>query len=1459
MEGCSFIFAAKSYFYAAKERKNYTMPRALALLCLVFLAAQLSAQSPHLESISIEQGLSQGFISDICQDSEGYLWFGTNSGLNRFDGYQFTVFKHDPYDPFSLPGDNVTALAEAGDFLCVLTLEGMSLMQRRSRRFYLLPQTKTLFRHTFCTLKRENDHTVWALSREYGTSLLYRISWAEPRRSVGGAAQLAQGKSWLEGVPLGEATVKVERKFEPLPVTGFSLSADGKILWLSTTDGQLHYQQLPTGTLTKLQAPMTMSALLPPGALGNQGVAVLSENHQTLMCFDLPKQAWQTWQIDGGQFEFLNFDTAKQTLWGIAGTEVWGFDLWKPPPAISRRHASHVLSVPEIALKGLTDRYGILWLGTNAKGIRKFNPNTGVFKNYLEKHSVNSQPFADSAGNIWLGKMDGDLFNRILDRSTGALRPYPVPEVMRDMFGANMVADSTGNFWFAGIHNGRSQPLLVRYEPASGKTESWVFPNECNGTNSPMRYDAAQNAVWIATARRLFRFDVASRQFATFDYSQLKLGCQPAHDLVQTADGSWWVALETGLLRIQPSSTAPSSTANHPPSTFFQNSPTDRNSLPANYVKSLLTDPADRHILWIGTAGRGLSRLDTRTNTFRHYTTETGLPDDVIYGILPDEENNLWLSTNKGLTCFTPSRGGGGGGSFRYFFKSDGLQDNEFNTHAFGKSAYSGELMFGGVNGLTVFHPKDLKANAQPPNVLISGLKINNLQLSPGDSSGLLSEGVEHTQALSLPHRKNNLTIQFFATDFTKPARNRFRFYLSHRDAFGRWGGEAEWSHEGFEHTAQYLNLPPGDYTFKVKGTNSEGVWNETPTTLRITIRPPWYGSWWAYAAYALLLAGGAWRFHRFQLARKLEHAETERLKDLDAFKSRFFTNITHEFRTPLTVILGISEQLLSRELGMAVGSQQWAVGSQQPEVRSKLGLIKRNGENLLRLINQILDLAKLQDNSLKINYVQGDVLPYLRYITESLHSLANAQNVMLKVESTEAQIVMDYDPERLLQIVHNLLSNAIKFTPSGGRVVLDIGILRYSDNDSRGDNIPISKYPNIRISISDTGVGIPPEDLLKVFDRFYQANNLEKAKAGGTGIGLSLTKELVKAMGGEISVESSTSPLGDRGVGTTFTVKLPITRNAQLASHPVTSPQLAENLGGTFPKPKAPLWGGTPSEKLPPKSDHEGKLSNHLLLIEDNPDVVEYLAACLGETYQLDFAYNGRAGIEKALETVPDLILSDVMMPEKDGFEVCDFLKNDERTSHIPIVLLTAKADVESRIAGLKRGADAYLAKPFHSEELLVTLANLLELRRKLQVKYGKLDIGVLRYSDIDGQTVGSTQYPIISISQYPPPDIEDAFLKKIRLCIGQNIGDTAFDGARLAKAMSLSEVQLYRKIKALTDKSTAIYIRSVRLHKGRELLLTTEMNVSEIAYEVGFDDPNYFSRTFSQEFGAPPSEVRK
>lgn len=513
---------------------------------------------------------------------------------------------------------------------------------------------------------------------------------------------------------------------------------------------------------------------------------------------------------------------------------------------------------------------------------------------------------------------------------------------------------------------------------------------------------------------------------------------------------------------------------------------------------------------------------------------------------------------------------------------------------------------------------------------------------------------------------------------------------------------------------------------------------------------------------------------------------EKQRVVELDKMKTRLYTNITHEFRTPLTVIMGMNDQIK----GYAQETK----------------LIRRNSQNLLRLINQLLDLSKLDSGKLQLNKINNDIISYLQYLTESFHSMAAEKGVRLTFYSEEPAIRMDYDEAKIQHIVYNLLSNAIKFTEANGKVVFHVR------REMKGET------PHLQMLVQDSGVGISKAQLPHIFDRFYQADDSLTRKGEGTGIGLALTKELVDLMDGEISVTS------ELGQGTVFKIWLPITDKATKQKETKTETVVSRQEEEAF------------NTELPALGNGDLPL---LLLIEDNPDVVLYIQKLLQATYNVQVAANGQIGIDKAYEIIPDIIISDVMMPEKDGYEVCETLKGDERTSHIPIILLTAKATEEDRIEGLKYGADAYLTKPFYKEELQVRLEKLVALRRQLQAKYA--------------QHIQASNNE--SAAAHP---LEDEFLQKLRAAVEEKLDDADFGVPELAGAVHMSQMQVYRKLKALTDQTPSQLIRSIRLQRASELLKNSDLTISEIAYDVGFTDPNYFSRAFQQEFGTSPRDFR-
>ncbi|MCW5515426.1 ATP-binding protein [Muriicola sp. Z0-33] len=663
----------------------------------------------------------------------------------------------------------------------------------------------------------------------------------------------------------------------------------------------------------------------------------------------------------------------------------------------------------------------------------------------------------------------------------------------------------------------------------------------------------------------------------------------------------------------------------------------------------------------------------------------------------------------------------------------------------------------------------------------------------------------------SIPFQGNAFRFEYSATSFDNESENQFQYILE--------GFDEDWSSWTSETMKDYTNIPEGEYSFKVRSKN---VFNHlgNEDSFYFAVLPPWHRTWWAYLIYvvgAIALVSLLLQWRSKELKRKNENLEnliadrtteirhknellnhqTEQLEQLNESKSRLYSNITHEFRTPLTVIIGMAETLKTNVLN-----------KQFEGAEKSLNMIRRNGKNLLHMVNELLDLSKVESGSMELNLVQTDAIPFVKYLSESFHSLAESKNINLTVYSEINALEMDIDVNKMASIISNLLSNAIKFTKAYGKIIVHLNKIKTKDGEL------------FSIKVQDNGLGLAENDIAHLFDRFYQVDNELSSKQEGTGIGLSLVKEFVELMKGTITVESAL------GKGSTFTVQIPVTNNAvQILDAKITD--------------EPPVKKTAPNTKVESSFFDEVSTLPLALIIEDNEDVAHYLKTCLKGKYQTLHAINGDKGIEMAYEKIPDIIISDVMMPGKDGFEVCATLKGDERTDHIPIILLTAKVTAEDRLTGLSQGADAYLAKPFNEKELFIRLDQLLLLRKKLVDKIQK-----------DGL------YNFLGKQEENP---ETKFLQKIIQVIREDIGNADFGAKNLADKLHLSESQIYRKLKAITNKSTAVFIRSIRLQIAKDLIQSTNKTISEVAYETGFNDPSWFSRAFKEEFGITPSEVSK
>lgn len=1012
------------------------------------------------------------------------------------------------------------------------------------------------------------------------------------------------------------------------------------------------------------------------------------------------------------------------------------------------------------------DRTGILWIRTQL-GLLKVTPQANLFDTYMTDRDPACIGFCsfrgvteDENGMIYAAFYSG--IAKINPNTEEVVEIYPgfIP------FGQTM----EGAF----IMSSRSS-----LNPSTGQVK--VVPGQ-NTDESVYARDKGQQ-LWMGTGDVLKRLDTSTESWEWITTANFINPNPSVLYFGQHSDLLW--------------RGAPGELASYDPASQTTESIKTR-SLEVPISQVLAIEEEEDKLLWLGT-DVGLIKFDPKSQEIlEHYTSLDGLPNDYIASLLPEGDSCLWLGTNKGLSRFDKRDE-----SFINFFTSDGLAHNEFNRVSYFK-AQDGRMFFGGLQGLNAFYPSEVIQNYRIKNKAAQ-VVLSSFEKTDERNDTLLNTAFfGKTPQIELYHWDRSFTFEYALTDFENSAEVSYSFLME--------GYEDQWSKPSSFNFTRFSSLPPGDYVFRVKARDSHGFWHPNELSVKVKVFPPWWETWWAYGLYVLLFlafVGGIVYFLRrrwlLQNQLLLEQEEALRLKELDGFKSRLYTNLTHEFRTPLTVILGMTEQLEEDTLS-SLGES-----TREDQLKTGFQLIKRNGQNLLRLINQLLDLSKLEDQSLQLHFIQSDVVNFLRYLTGSFQTLANSQNISLQFFSDIRRLDMDIDPDQLTQIYTNLVSNALKYTKSGGNIVI---------RTSR-------RAQELVLEIQDSGIGIPEADLPNIFDRFYQVDGSNTRSGEGTGIGLAHTQELVKLLEGRIEVESTV------GTGSTFTLFLPIQNIAPMQS-------LVKQVDST-------PQGTTAVDALVTATTEE---IQKLLIIEDNPDVVTYLKSCLKDRYQLEVAYNGQIGIEKALESIPDLIISDVMMPEKDGFEVCDTLKHDQRTSHIPIILLTAKSDQSSRLTGLRKGADAYLAKPFDKEELLIRLEKLAALSLRLQEHYASW--------------AEKAMYPeVVPEKKAPNPetpfDLEDKFLQQIKFVVDKEIGNADFNPNQLCQALGLSSSQLYRKVKAITGTTPALFVRKLRLYKAKELLQTTELNVSEIAYEVGFSSPSYFSRSFAEEFGSSPVENRK
>ncbi|MBE9600462.1 hybrid sensor histidine kinase/response regulator transcription factor [Pedobacter sp. MC2016-24] len=1344
-----------------------------ACLSIFVFSIKLHAQYPvSFNNFTIENGLSQNSVVAITQDKAHFLWFGTRQGLNRYDGYQFKIYRNNADYPQSLSSNEITQLfTDSKGSMWVGTVNGLNRYDQVQDLFIRISigRRNKKKNPVIESIYEDRQHRLWIGSSQ-GLYLLtddrkntfstfqFGRSKKPADRTIYAIYQDSKNNIWLgttDGLLCmtekdGRYTYKRFRS-NPEQINSIgsnyvtAVNADRKgNLWVGTDNGlSLYHPETQTFT-TYRHSDKDSTGIIHSDirdiTLDHKGLLWIG-TQEGLSILDPISKKFRNYQHDTELRNSIShnsvhsiFQDVNQTMW--VGTYFGGVNYCYP---IATRFNVYRNSKLKPSISGniissiVEDEEQNLWIGTEGAGLSFIDRKHNRYSSYKTKpndpNSISSNLIKivikdkTENGHLVIGTHHGGLnlfnpvtrqFRRVLNvkDSTGAIGTAEIVALNQDQYGTIWVASWNGLSILKKQSNGyperTTKSVLDKYIKAENRGIQVLFRDRAN-------------QLWIGTTAGLFSYNFSSRKLS-----------------------------------------------------LYRKKATDPNKLKSDYINCLM-ETSDGQ-LCIGTYFGGLSLFNKQTNKFKTYDENDGLANNNVLGIVEDQKGILWISTANGLSKLDLKTG-----VFRNYTQVDGLAGNEFNFRSY-LGSRNGEVFLGGLNGMTSFYPENIETNDDVVPIVFTGLKLFNQPVAVNGPDQLLKQQLMNTKDLTFRYDQNNFTIGFALLNYIKSDKNKYAYKLE--------GYDRDWNQVDHP-SATYTNLPSGQYRFVVKGLNNDGIEGSNAATIGIHILPPIWASWWAYLIYLLISATILFLVIRYLFVRAL----LKRTENIQQMKLNFFTHVSHEIRTPLTLILGPLESLLKSTKDL-------------PEVNSQVVPIKNNADRLMRLITELMDFRKNESGKLKLNVAPYHIIAFADEIFQSFSYLAGKHHIDYRFDHADQDIELYFDKAQMEKVLFNLLSNAFKFTKSKGSIRLSVA----ESTDS------------VIIQVRDNGIGIPYDSQAKLFSEFFQVN-AQGSNHIGSGIGLALSKSIITAHQGNINIESTPASATQPG-DTCFTVTL---KKGKLH---FSALDLKTFLDDGIEKSiySAPL-------PVPDSKTTDLRVPQHqetILIVEDNDEIRQLLRNYIGNDYKIIESADGQEGWETAIELLPELIICDVMMPVMDGLELTKKLKMDERTSHIPIILLTAKSSHTHQMEGMEMGADSYVTKPFSMELLKLNVRNLLQSRANMRQKFS--------------QQV-SLQPQNITVST-----IDHNFMAKVMQCIEERMADQDFGVPELSAQIGMSQPVLYKKIRAITDLSVNDFIKSIRLKKAAQLLLQKVYNISEVSYLVGFNDPKYFSREFKKQYGQTP-----